>query len=132
MVPIFPNIGWSATGKPYNISSNELAMSISKELNAAKLFFLTDFGGIPADGFKLPPDTVVTSEGTIFQLTVGQAGNLIDQNPSQARGTVMEILSLAYNADRDEPGKRSSIGQVTLNPSTALRRNHYSLIRSTC
>lgn len=100
MVPIFPNIGWSATGKPYNISSNELAMSISKELNAAKLFFLTDFGGIPADRFKLTPDTVVTGEGIISQLTVEQAGNLIDQNPSQVRGITMELLSLGYNACR--------------------------------
>lgn len=98
MVPIFPTIGWSATGIPYNISSNELAMAISKELQAAKLFFLTDFGGIPVNGFKLSPDAYVTSEGIISQLTVGEAGSLLDQNPSQVQGTVMELLSLGYNA----------------------------------
>ena len=45
LIPIFPNIGWSAAGKPYNISSNELAFTISRELKAAKLFFITNSGG---------------------------------------------------------------------------------------
>ena len=48
LVPIFPNIGWNAQGKPYNLSSNELAFTVSNELRAAKLFFITDFGGIVA------------------------------------------------------------------------------------
>ena len=100
MVPIFPNIGWSATGKPYNISSNELAMAISRELNAAKLFFLTDFGGIPAQGHTLPPDTYVTSSGIISQLTVEEAGHLLDRDAPGAMHVGMELLSLAYTACR--------------------------------
>ena len=51
-IPIFPNIGWNARGKPYNISSNELALTISRELKAAKLFFITDFGGVSTGQFS--------------------------------------------------------------------------------
>lgn len=40
LVPIFPCIGWNALGKPYNISSLELATAISKTLESSKLFFI--------------------------------------------------------------------------------------------
>lgn len=40
-IPIFPCIGWSSTGKPYNISSMELAKQIAIQLKADKLFFVT-------------------------------------------------------------------------------------------
>ena len=39
-IPIFPCIGWSATGKPYNISSAVLAQQVAIELKADKLFFV--------------------------------------------------------------------------------------------
>lgn len=40
LVPIFPCIGWNSMGKPYNISSRELATAISKTLKSGKLFFI--------------------------------------------------------------------------------------------
>ncbi len=40
LVPIFPCIGWNGLGKPYNISSRDLATSISKTLKSSKLFFI--------------------------------------------------------------------------------------------
>lgn len=40
LVPIFPCIGWNSLGKPYNISSIELATEISKTLESSKLFFI--------------------------------------------------------------------------------------------
>ena len=45
-IPIFPCIGWSATGKPYNISSAVLAQQVAIELKADKLFFV--MGDSPA------------------------------------------------------------------------------------
>lgn len=39
LVPIFPCIGWNSMGKPYNISSNALALEVSSTLQAGKLFF---------------------------------------------------------------------------------------------
>ncbi|MCL2411852.1 MAG: amino-acid N-acetyltransferase [Treponema sp.] len=41
MVPILPCIGWSPSGKPYNVSSDEIALAVSKALNASKLFIIT-------------------------------------------------------------------------------------------
>ncbi|MGL1891119.1 MAG: amino-acid N-acetyltransferase [Spirochaetaceae bacterium] len=40
LVPIFPCIGWNSIGKPYNISSTELATAISLTLKSSKLFFI--------------------------------------------------------------------------------------------
>lgn len=40
LVPIFPCIGWNSQGKPYNISSRDLATAISKTLKSSKLFFI--------------------------------------------------------------------------------------------
>ncbi len=48
VIPIFPCIGWSSTGKPYNISSNELAVVVATTLGAEKLFFITSRDGYEA------------------------------------------------------------------------------------
>ena len=39
-IPIIPCIGWTSTGRPYNISSTELAVVTAVALKAEKLFFL--------------------------------------------------------------------------------------------
>lgn len=98
MIPIFPNIGWNSSGKPYNISSNELALAISKGLGASKLFFLTDFGGISSKNIVIPPEMYTTSEGTISQLTITEAKTLIDNNVSQKNNRSLELASLGYDA----------------------------------
>lgn len=98
LIPIFPNIGWSAKGKPYNLSSNELAFTISAELKAAKLFFITEHGGIKHNGFKVPEGIYVSSDGTISQLTVAQAGNFIDINSGPKHNQQLELVALAYRA----------------------------------
>jgi len=41
MVPILPCIGWSPSGKPYNVPSDEIALAVSKTLGAIKLFIIT-------------------------------------------------------------------------------------------
>ncbi len=41
VVPIFPCIGWSSTGEPYNVSSNELASVLAQAVSADKLFFVS-------------------------------------------------------------------------------------------
>ncbi|GMO58365.1 MAG: amino-acid N-acetyltransferase [Treponemataceae bacterium] len=46
-IPIFPCIGWSLSGKPYNISSMELAAEIAAQLQADKLFFISQSEIIP-------------------------------------------------------------------------------------
>jgi len=48
MVPILPCIGWSPSGKPYNVPSDEIALSVSKSLGAIKLFIVTANEGLGA------------------------------------------------------------------------------------
>ena len=42
-IPIFPCLGWSSSGRPYNISSIDLAKEIAIQLKSEKLFFLNDY-----------------------------------------------------------------------------------------
>jgi amino-acid N-acetyltransferase len=97
LVPIFPNIGWNAQGRPYNLSSNELALTISTELKAAKLFFVTEAAGIPARGLKVPKGVYVSSDGTVSQLTVAEAEQFLSANDGSAKPEV-ELVSLAHRA----------------------------------
>jgi len=46
MVPILPCIGWSPSGKPYNLPSDEIALAVSKALGAIKLFIITATDGL--------------------------------------------------------------------------------------
>lgn len=80
LIPIFPCIGWSATGKPYNISSRELAFRIAVSLEAEKLFFITDRMGLNARNLTLPPEIEATGEGRISRLTVEEARLLLEWN----------------------------------------------------
>ena len=98
LIPIFPNIGWNAKGKPYNLSSNELAYTISSELKAAKLFFITDFGGVIAKDLIVPDNVYVTSEGFIAQLTVDEAKKILSANKNTPANQSLELVSLAHRA----------------------------------
>ncbi|MFP4162370.1 MAG: amino-acid N-acetyltransferase [Chitinispirillaceae bacterium] len=100
LIPIFPNIGWSANGKPYNLSSNELAFTLSAQMKATKLFFVTDQGGIKSRGFSVPEEVFVTEDGTISQLTVAQAKQFLDFNTDPAYNEQKELISYAYRACR--------------------------------
>jgi len=100
IIPIFPNIGWSAKGKPYNLSSSDLAFTISVQMKAAKLFFVTENGGIKGEGFSVPDDVYIAEDGTISQLTLAQAGRFLDlnQNSGQECDSNLELVSYAYRA----------------------------------
>ncbi len=101
MIPIFPNIGWSLTGRPYNISSNELALRISEELGAEKLFFITEQDGISGKGLTLPPSVKRNENGIISQLTAKDAEMMLESKEnSSTTESDLEHLSLGYKATR--------------------------------
>lgn len=81
LIPIFPCIGWSNTGVPYNISSNELARVVSIQLGADKLFFVNTNEGILQDGLFIPSGSHVTEAGRISQLSAKSAREFLDKNP---------------------------------------------------
>ncbi len=99
MIPIFPNIGWSLTGRPYNISSNELALRISAELQAEKLFFITESEGIFASGLNLPHSVRVAEGGLVSQLTPREAEQILAAHEGSIYDhTALQTLKLAQQA----------------------------------
>jgi len=57
MIPILPCIGWSPSGKPYNVPSDEITLEVCKTLGAIKLFIITAREGIKAARFT-PQETI--------------------------------------------------------------------------
>jgi len=98
LIPIFPNIGWNATGRPYNLSSNELACSLASDLQARKLFFITDGRVIAAGDYNLPPGTSVTDEKVVNQLSLEGATSFLDANPVRDNDELREMVALACRA----------------------------------
>ncbi len=83
MIPIVPCIGWSATGAPYNVSSDELAVQIAGSLSAEKLFFVTDGPSESVKQLHVPEDVFLEDDGRMSRLTVTQAEQMIALNRHQ-------------------------------------------------
>jgi amino-acid N-acetyltransferase len=105
MVPILPCIGWSPAGKPYNVSSDEIALAASTALGAIKLFIVT-LEPVPRAGVYKLPDTIQVDEGgRIVRLTPQEAQTILDMNlrPGAGEGVSdkpLEELRLALRASR--------------------------------
>lgn len=80
IIPIFPCIGWSVSGKPYNISSRELAYRIAVSVQADKLFFITDQMGVNGTDFVIPPGVDLAPDGRVSRLTVEEAREFLRLN----------------------------------------------------
>lgn len=98
LIPIFPNIGWNATGRPYNLSSSELAYSLACDLQARKLFFITAGRAVNAGEYSLPPGTSVSDEQLVTQLSLEGASAFLALNPPREGGELRELVSLACRA----------------------------------
>ena len=99
LIPIFPTIGWSARGVPYNISSSELAYTLACTLSAEKLFFLTEHTGICVKRYQIAQDLIVSDDGIVTQLTVAQSENLLAVNTKKREyDETLELLSFACEA----------------------------------
>jgi len=79
-IPIFPCIGWNSNGDPYNISSDELASVIARDLKAAKLFFLSAEDVLTSDSCTLPEDIALPEEGRLSKMSLSQAEQFIELN----------------------------------------------------
>jgi amino-acid N-acetyltransferase len=96
MVPIFPCIGWSSVGTPYNISSNELAVVVATTLGAEKLFFLTAREPYGAEGFTVPDTVPVAPGGRLANFSLADVDAFFAAN--QARAEDLELLQRARRA----------------------------------
>jgi len=101
LIPIFPNIGWNATGTPYNISSSELACSLGKGLGAEKLFFISEYQGVSASRYRLPEGVTMSEEGLVTYLSVPEAGALLELNEDRRGDELLELVGMACRACGD-------------------------------
>jgi amino-acid N-acetyltransferase len=98
LIPIFPNIGWSSSGKPYNISSNELAYLLARILKAEKLFYISRHMGVSVKDYKLPEGVPLSSEGVATHLSVDQANSFLSLNGEKQRDEIVELIRLGCKA----------------------------------
>lgn len=99
MIPIFPCIGWNAAGKPYNLSSDEIALAVAEALQAEKLFFVTDSDGFMEARFLLPPGLVKNSDGRVARLSLEEAQEVLNLNAGNPDPD-LKYLELALTACR--------------------------------
>jgi len=80
MIPILPCIGWSPSGKPYNVPSDEIALAVSKALSAIKLFIIYAHNNSEMKILKIPENTEKRQDGSLIRLTPAQTELLINSN----------------------------------------------------
>jgi amino-acid N-acetyltransferase len=98
MVPILPCIGWSPSGKPYNVPSVEIALAVSSALRAEKLFFLSVHDRLQVKNFNINEDLETRPDGSLVRLTPRQVEKLINSNSAPAQS--LRELQLALSASR--------------------------------
>jgi amino-acid N-acetyltransferase len=101
-IPIFPCIGWSAAGKPYNISSVSLASHIAELFQGDKLFFLTSAAPVTPENFDLPAGFGLSPERYVPAMDLGEVARFLALNNNAsmepAKERTIELLSRAAAA----------------------------------
>ncbi len=105
-IPIFPSIGWSTIGKPYNISSISLSEQIAERLNADKLFYLLPNGLITTENFKIPENITTTEDHTIPALSLEELQTVLSLNPvikqadknNSIKNKIISLLNISQKA----------------------------------
>ena len=122
-IPIFPCIGWSATGRPYNISSQVLAQQVAVELKADKLFFVMgQDGAVLKDGEIVPAINIEE----IDEYVGGNNSNLL----LLAKMACQNGVNRAHIVDGNLDGVLLSEIFSDLGSGTMIYTNNYGKIRS--
>ena len=96
-IPIFPCIGWSQTGKPYNISSLSLAEQIASHLKADKLFFMMPDTEITSREFFIPEGIGLSAEDCVPAMNLEELELFLEKNRDKDK-KVLQLLNLASSA----------------------------------
>lgn len=126
-IPIFPCIGWSITGKPYNISSVFLAEQIAIHLQADKLFFLLPNAEITNANFIIPESIGTSTEGNIPALNLEELGLFVSANKRLLADDLTNNHSFVLNNKDNLANEPSvilkSVFNSTNEPSVAFENN---------
>ena len=87
MVAILPSIAWSSSGKPYNVQSDEIALSAAGALGAVKLFIVTAGKNLSSLAFPEKSETAKQSSRSI-RLTPKEAQAILELNKDEAESSV--------------------------------------------
>jgi amino-acid N-acetyltransferase len=96
-VPILPCIGWSRAGRPYNVSSRELATELAVALGASKLFFVADAEPLNARDYTVSSGTDTAPDGRLSRFRVDQARDFLEANAG-ATGAGIELVERGVEA----------------------------------
>lgn len=99
-IPIFPCIGWSLNGKPYNISSTLLASQIATHIQADKLFFLLPNAEISSRTFSIPPEIGISNDGCVPAMNIEETCSFINENRAKNDATARTVLSMLEMAKK--------------------------------
>ena len=97
-IPIFPCIGWSSVGKPYNISSVTLAKQLAIELKADKLFFVMNNSSITKQNFSIPENVGLSDEGEVPALNLNELNHFLELNKNSEQTKIINLLKTAQEA----------------------------------
>ena len=101
-IPIFPCIGWSLNGKPYNISSAQLAAQIATHIQADKLFFLLPNAEISKEAFKIPSELGLSSDGNVPAMNIEELDSFMALNSETENSkSILPMLELSKKAVLD-------------------------------
>lgn len=95
-IPIFPSIGWSLNGKPYNISSIQLASQIAVRLKADKLFYLIPDAEISNKNFDVPQEIGLSETGCVPAMNIEELDLFLEKNNAESENqNVISLLDIA-------------------------------------
>jgi amino-acid N-acetyltransferase len=122
MVPILPCIGWSPSGKPYNVPSDEIALAVSSALKAEKLFILSINDGLKMDNFTFMEENHTSLMRRLLEfdhrnvqenLETRPDGRLIRLTPQQAESFIAADNKLPFNQD-EAAARRQNLRELKL------------------
>lgn len=102
-IPIFPCIGWNSSGKPYNISSVNLAKEIAINIKADKLFYVMKNAEISNKNFNIPQNIAFSEYNEIPAMDLQELDSFFKANEdgrekSENKSKILTLLHAAYDA----------------------------------
>ena len=101
LIPIIPSIGWNSTGLPYNINSDNLAVTAAIEMEARKLFYITEKEILTTPPFKIAGESNISRDGRISKMDIKAARQFLKLNRDLPHGPILECAIEACEKGTD-------------------------------